>query len=139
MFGNKPTTPTTIGTLIGAGTVIEGTISYAGGLRVDGAISGDLRCAQGKAGMVIISEHGSVTGEVHAAHLVVSGRINGPVHVSDLLELQPTARVAGDVHYRAIEIHNGAVVEGRLIHESADAADLRPALKLAAGGTSSDS
>jgi cytoskeletal protein CcmA (bactofilin family) len=138
MFGNKETTPKTIGTLIGAGTVIEGTVSYAGGLRVDGAVSGDLRCAQGKAGMVIISEHGSVTGEVHAAHLVVSGRINGPVHVSDLLELQPTARIAGDVHYRALEIHNGAVVEGRLVHESADTSEQRPALKLAAGGTTSD-
>ncbi len=138
MFGSKATTPTTIGTLIGTGTVIEGTVSYAGGLRVDGAVSGDLRCAQGKAGMVIISEHGKVTGEVHAAHLVVSGCIVGPVHVTDLLELQPTARVSGDVHYRALEIHNGAVVEGRLIHESADVSDQRPALKLAAGGATLD-
>lgn len=136
MFGSKPTTPKTIGTLIGAGTTIEGTLSYTGGLRIDGTVNGDLRCTDGQPAMVIISELGSVNGEVHAAHLVVSGRINGPVFVTDVIELQPKARVTGDVHYKALEIHHGAVVEGRLIHESPEP---RPALKLAAGGTTSES
>jgi cytoskeletal protein CcmA (bactofilin family) len=86
--------------------------------------------------MVVISEHGTVDGEVHAAHLVVSGTLNGPLHVSPLLELQPKARITGDVHYKALEIHHGAVVEGRLIYTAA--AEGRPALKLAAGGTTSE-
>jgi cytoskeletal protein CcmA (bactofilin family) len=138
MFGNKtPTTQKTIGTLIGTGTVIEGTITYTGGLRIDGTIKGDVRCGTGDSCMVVISEHGKVEGEVHAAHLVVSGAVNGPLHVSELLELQPKARITGDVHYRALEIHHGAVVEGRLIYNAA-AADGRPALKLATGGTSSE-
>jgi cytoskeletal protein CcmA (bactofilin family) len=139
MFGPKPTAPKTIGTLIGSGTSIEGTVVYSGGLRIDGSVTGDIRCVQGQAGMVVISELGSVTGEVHAAHLVVSGRVTGPVHVTDLLELQPKAHVSGDVHYRAIEIHHGAVVEGRLIHAGSEqSTDSRPALKLAAGGTTSE-
>ena len=138
MFGNK-TTPTqkTIGTLIGAGTVIEGTVTYTGGLRIDGAVTGDVRCGSGDACMVVISEQGKVDGEVHAAHLVVSGTVNGPLHVSQLLELQPKARITGDVHYRALEIHHGAVVEGRLIYTAAGA-ESRPALKLAASGTTSE-
>jgi cytoskeletal protein CcmA (bactofilin family) len=86
--------------------------------------------------MVVISEHGTVDGEVHAAHLVVSGTVNGPLHVTQLLELQPKARITGDVHYRALEIHHGAVVEGRLIYTPG--AEGRPALKLAAGGTISE-
>lgn len=139
MFGSK-TTPTqkTIGTLIGAGTVVEGTLSYTGGLRIDGAVKGDVRCGSGDACMVIISEHGKVEGEVHAAHLVVSGTVNGPLHASQLLELQPKARITGDVYYRALEIHHGAVVEGRLIYTAAAGAEGRPALKLAAGGTTSE-
>jgi cytoskeletal protein CcmA (bactofilin family) len=138
MFGGKtPATAKTIGTLIGTGTVIEGTVSYTGGLRIDGTVKGDVRCTSGDASMVIVSEHGKVEGEVHAAHLVVSGAVTGPLHVSELLELQPKARITGDVHYRAVEIHHGAVVEGRLIY--APGADPRPALKLAAGGTTSES
>lgn len=135
MFGSKNATPTTIGTLIGAGTTIEGTLNYAGGLRIDGCVKGDVRNANGSPGMVVISEQGAVEGEVHATRLVVSGRVVGPLHVSDVLELQPKARVTGDVHYKALEIHHGAVVEGRLIHETAEA---RPALKLAVAGTTSE-
>ena len=138
MFGNKATTAQkTIGTLIGAGTVIEGTVTYSGGLRIDGTVKGDVRCTSGDACMVVISEHGKVEGEVHAAHLVVSGAVNGPLHVSQLLELQPKARITGDVHYQGLEIHHGAVVEGRLIY-SAASGEGRPALKLAAGGTTSE-
>jgi cytoskeletal protein CcmA (bactofilin family) len=136
MFGTKRATPKTIGTLVGAGTTIEGTLSYVGGLRIDGTVKGDIRSANGEAGMVIISELGCVIGEVHAAHLVVSGKVNGPVYVTDVLELQPKAQVTGDVCYRTLEIHHGAVVEGRLIH---DTAEVRPALKLAAAGTTSES
>jgi cytoskeletal protein CcmA (bactofilin family) len=36
--------------------------------------------------------------------------------------------VIGDVHYKALEMHHGAVVSGRLVHE--DDAE-RPNLKLA--------
>jgi cytoskeletal protein CcmA (bactofilin family) len=137
MFGNKTTTTQkTIGTLIGAGTVIDGTVTYTGGLRIDGTVKGDVRCVTGDACMVVISEHGKVEGEVHAAHLVVSGAVNGPLHVSELLELQPKARITGDVYYRAVEIHHGAVVEGRLIYTPGT--DARPALKLAASGTTSE-
>jgi cytoskeletal protein CcmA (bactofilin family) len=135
MFGSKTATQKTIGTLIGAGTTIEGNLSYSGGLRIDGSVKGDLRCASGDACMVVVSEHGQVEGEVHAAHLVVSGRIVGPLFVSELLELQPKARISGDVHYRALEMHNGAVVEGRLIYQAGEA---RPALKLATGGSVSE-
>jgi cytoskeletal protein CcmA (bactofilin family) len=135
MFGPKRASPKTIGTLVGVGTTIEGTLSYTGGLRIDGTVKGDVRSVSGEQGMVIISEQGNVIGEVHAAHLVVSGKVAGPLYVTDILELQPKAQVQGDVHYRALEIHHGAVVEGRLIHDIPDA---RPALKLAAGGTTSD-
>jgi cytoskeletal protein CcmA (bactofilin family) len=135
MFGPKRASPKTIGTLVGVGTTIEGTLSYTGGLRIDGTVKGDVRSVNGEQGMVIISEQGNVSGEVRAAHLVVSGKVAGPLYVTDILELQPKAQVQGDVHYRALEIHHGAVVEGRLIHDIPDA---RPALKLAAGGTTSE-
>jgi cytoskeletal protein CcmA (bactofilin family) len=138
MFGNKTPAPKTIGTLVGSGTLVEGNLLYSGGLRIDGTVKGDVRCASNDACMVVISEMGHVEGEVHAAHLVVSGRVTGPVHVTELLELQPKARVAGDVHYRSIEIHQGAVVEGRLIYQSERANKGPATLKLAAGGTNSE-
>ncbi len=80
--------------------------------------------------MLVISEQGVVEGEVRAAHLVVAGRISGPVYTTEVIELQPKARVDGDVHYRALEMHHGAIVEGRLVHESTSS-EARGNVKLA--------
>jgi cytoskeletal protein CcmA (bactofilin family) len=40
------------------------------------------------------------------------------VHSAEFLELQARCRVKGDVHYNTVEMHLGAVVEGRLVHNS---------------------
>ncbi len=130
--GKKASTPKEIASLIGAGSTVLGDVTYSGGLRIDGTVRGAVRCTDGEsAGMLVISEAGIVQGEVRAAHLVVAGRIEGPVHASELVELQPRARISGDVHYRALEMHNGAVVDGMLVHVSAEPAVARSGLKLA--------
>jgi cytoskeletal protein CcmA (bactofilin family) len=118
MFGKKPITPKEIASLIGAGSTITGDITFTGGLRIDGTVRGAVRCVDGdKGGMLVVSEHGHIEGEVRAAHLVVAGRITGNVFAKELVELQPKARVTGDVNYRALEMHHGAVVEGLLVHQ----------------------
>ncbi|MCS6945682.1 MAG: polymer-forming cytoskeletal protein [Sutterellaceae bacterium] len=132
MFGRKSRAQKEIASLIGIGTTVIGDIAFTGGLRVDGTVRGAVRCVDGeKGGMLVISEHGVVEGEVRAAHLVVAGRIEGPVYTTELIELQPKARVIGDVYYQALEMHNGAVVDGKLVHAPGEAA-ARPGLKLAA-------
>jgi cytoskeletal protein CcmA (bactofilin family) len=132
MFGKKPPKPQTrIDSLIGAGTRIEGNVIFAGGLRIDGEVKGDVRCAEGQAATLVISEHARIEGEIAVAHLVVNGTIVGPVHATDFLELQPRSRVTGDVHYASIEMHLGAVVEGRLVHKSTVAEPKPVELKLA--------
>ncbi len=136
MFGKK-SAPTQIASLIGVGSTVTGDLSFSGGLRIDGTVRGAVRSADGaKAGMLVISETGVVEGEVCVSHVVVAGRIAGPVHASELLELQPKAKVAGDIRYKALEMHHGAVVDGLLIHD--DGAQMTrssppPTLKLAAG------
>lgn len=101
--------------LIGAKTRIEGDIQFEGGLRVDGQIQGNLRGNQSS--MLIVSEQARLEGEIHVAHAVINGKVVGTVHAAERLELQPKARITGDVHYRTLEMHPGAVVEGRLVHQ----------------------
>src|SRR6266403_139777 len=126
MFGKKAITQE-IGSLIGTGTTVTGDLSFSGGLRVDGVVRGAVRCSEGeKSGILVISEHGTIEGEVRASHIVVAGRIQGPVHAAELMELQPKARVQGDVQYRALEMHHGAVVEGRVAPLKLAATSTRP-------------
>lgn len=118
MFGKQSKPNGRIDTLIGAGTTIDGNISFSGGVRVDGELRGNITARLGGEypGTLVISESALVEGEVSAPHLVVNGRVNGPVRSTDSLELQPSARISGDIEYHLIEIHLGAIVDGRLLH-----------------------
>jgi len=121
MFSSKTVKQTEIASLIGATTLVIGNIEFSGGLRIDGTVKGSVHCVDGeKGGMLVVSENGRIEGEVRAGHLVVSGSIEGPVCAANLIELQPKARITGDVRYRALEMHHGAIVEGMMIHLSAD-------------------
>ncbi|MGY2485703.1 bactofilin family protein [Cupriavidus sp. CP313] len=104
-----------IDTLIGEDTAIDGDLVFAGGLRLDGRVRGNVTAAPGKPSMLVVSEKGMVEGEISVGHLVLNGTVKGPVQATDLLELQPQARVLGDVRYAALEMHQGALVEGRLM------------------------
>lgn len=115
MFGHK--TKNTIDSLIGLSTRIEGDLHFKGGLRIDGVVNGNVIGDPSAPSMLVISEHARVHGEVRAAHLVVNGEILGPVYSSELLELQSGARITGDVFYKALEMHGGALVSGRLSHD----------------------
>lgn len=106
-----------IDSLIGAGTKIEGDVTFVGGLRVDGEVKGNVRSTGDAGGTLVISEHARIEGEIHVSHLVINGTIIGPVFSSEFLELQPRARVTGDVQYSSLEMHLGAIVQGRLVHQ----------------------
>ncbi|MFZ6688058.1 bactofilin family protein [Undibacterium sp. SXout11W] len=115
MFNRK--TKNTIDSLIGATTRIEGDLHFKGGLRIDGHICGNVIADVNGSSMLVISEQAVVDGEVRAAHVVVNGVINGPVFSTELLELQPKARISGDVHYKTLEMLSGALVSGKLTHD----------------------
>jgi cytoskeletal protein CcmA (bactofilin family) len=38
----------------------------------------------------------------------------GPGAFDELLELQPKARITGDVRYEVLEMHQGATIDGEL-------------------------
>lgn len=107
-----------IDSLIGAGTRIDGNISFAGGLRIDGEVRGNIECENGQSGTLVISEHASVEGEIAVSHVVINGAVIGPVRAAESLELLPNARVTGDVEYHQLEMQQGAVVQGRLVHQT---------------------
>jgi cytoskeletal protein CcmA (bactofilin family) len=132
MFTKTSKPQNRIDSLIGATTRIEGNVIFTGGLRVDGMVRGNVASIAEQPGTLVVSADARIDGEVQAAHIVVNGTINGPVHATESLELQAGSKVKGDVFYKSIEVHQGAVVEGRLVHHAADMKGVE--LKLASGG-----
>jgi len=111
---NKP--QNRIDTLIGAETNVKGDIQFKGGLRVDGSIRGNVTEDPSTPGTLVLSENGMIEGAVTVSRIVINGKVLGPVRASQYLELQTKSRVTGDVHYKSLEMHTGAVVEGKLIY-----------------------
>lgn len=132
MFGKKKQPP--IKSLIAQGTCIEGSLKFTDGLRIDGEVIGDIVASEGGISMLVISETASITGRIFAEHVVINGRVTGPVHASELLELQPKANIAGDVSYKALEMHQGAVIFGQLRPTNLPLEE-KPVLKLAASNS----
>jgi cytoskeletal protein CcmA (bactofilin family) len=128
LFGRKKQPP--IRSLIGEGTVIQGELRFDAGLRIDGEVQGDV-VATGPSSLLVISENARVSGKVMAGHVIINGQVHGPVVSTALLELQPKARIVGDVHYETLEMHQGATIDGELKHVMAAEVE-RPPLKLAA-------
>jgi cytoskeletal protein CcmA (bactofilin family) len=125
MFGSKGNSKpnNSIECLIGAGTTIEGNITFAGGLRVDGRVRGDVIAADGKPGTLVLSEQAQIEGEIRVSHVVINGTVVGPVHAAEYVELQTKANVTGDVYYKTLEIQLGAVVQGRLVYQNDSKSD----------------
>jgi cytoskeletal protein CcmA (bactofilin family) len=105
-----------IDTLIGAETRIEGDIHFSGGLRVDGAIRGNVNEPNASPSTLILSENGRIEGAVSASKIVINGKVVGPVRALQFIELQAKAHITGDVYYKSLEMHTGAVIEGKLVY-----------------------
>ncbi len=134
MFGSKSNKPQSrIDCLIGAGTKIEGDITFTGGLRVDGHVRGSVLASDGKAGTLVLSEQAQIEGEIRVSHVVINGTVVGPVHAGEYVELQSKANVTGDVYYRTLEMQLGAVVQGRLVYQNDAKSDKVVQLKPASG------
>ena len=129
MFGKKAQPP--IKSLIAQGSRIEGNLKFTDGMRIDGEVFGDVKANSDQPSILVISEAAVVQGEIHADHVIINGSVRGPVFAKELLELQPKARIEGDIQYRALEMHQGAMVAGMLKPLLVDG-DEKPLLKLAA-------
>jgi len=128
MFKKRKQPP--IKSLIAYGTKIDGNIRFTDGLRIDGQVMGEIRANEEHPSILVISETATVTGQIYADHVIVNGAVKGPIYAGQMLELQPKARITGDVHYIAVEMHEGAIIEGQL--RPVASSDEKPTLKLAA-------
>lgn len=119
-----------VDTLIGQHTEVHGDIVFSGGLHIDGAIKGNIEAGNDGSTTLVLSDKGSVEGEVRAPHVMVNGLVIGNIYASESVELASHARITGNVYYRRIEVAMGAEVNGSLVH--LDEADIKSASPSAA-------
>jgi cytoskeletal protein CcmA (bactofilin family) len=98
-------------------------------LQIDGQIHGNVH---GR--VVLINKGGSVTGEIWAERIDVSGAVRGPI-VAVNVALHDSARVEGNIMHQKISISEGAEFDGRarLIKNARDLMPILDAAAIASG------
>jgi len=105
-----------INTVIGRDTKIAGDLKFVGGLHVDGVIKGNVYSDNDARSTLILSDSGSIEGDVRVANVILNGTVIGDVYAGDRAELAPHAKISGTVYYSLLEMAMGAEVNGQLIH-----------------------
>jgi cytoskeletal protein CcmA (bactofilin family) len=108
---------TKLATLIAHDVRITGDLHFNDGLRMDGHVRGNVRGEPGSQTLLVLSDLGSIEGNVHGYDVVVNGRIVGDVMADHFVELQSNAHVTGNIYYQ--QLRNGLRrVGGRQAHQA---------------------
>lgn len=113
-----------LSSLIAEDVEINGDVCFAGGIRIDGRIRGNVTVRDAEAGaraLLVLSETGRIEGGVSCADAVINGVVVGDLEIAHFLELQSNARVSGAIRYHRLQMDVGATVCGQLLQADAAA------------------
>lgn len=95
--------------IITSGTLIKGDITASGDFRLDGTLEGNIQLN----GKLVVGDSGVVNGNILCVNANIIGTVNGNLSVKELLSLNATARVKGDILINKLSIEPGAVFTGK--------------------------
>ena len=113
-------------TLIAANTEVEGDVRFSDQLYINGRLKGTVIAEDDGDATVVVSEEGSVEGEIRAPNVVINGSVEGNVFAGKRVTLAAKAKVSGNVYYKLVEMQLGAMVDGQMIHEGDPGAKVHP-------------
>lgn len=105
-------------TLVAANTEIAGDVHFQDQLYINGHVKGNVLADAEGGATVVVSEEGTVTGEIRVPNVIINGKVEGNVYAIARMELAAKAMVKGNVYYKLIEMQLGAMVDGQLVHDA---------------------
>lgn len=110
MFKQKDNSmPSNVDTVIGENSVFEGNFESQGTVKIDGKIKGDLKIS----GDLFIGTNATVTGNIYANNVSLSGTVEGNIHSTGVLRILSTARLFGDIQVHSFVADEGGVFQGK--------------------------
>lgn len=100
--------PDTMDTLIGEGTVFEGKITSAAGVRIEGQLTGDILCE----GDVTIGEKANVKSYISSRDITIAGIVHGNVKAKGKVTITSKGELFGNVSAPSFIIEEGGVFQG---------------------------
>ncbi len=110
-----PSDGQTLNTIIGRGTLFEGTMKVENSVRIDGTFKGELSCS----GALTISQAGEAYAHLEGKDIYINGIVRGTVR-AEKVRLDSQARFIGDIYASALAVSEGAVFHGSCSMEADD-------------------
>jgi len=101
----------TLLTMLGEGSVLEGTLSVPHSVRVDGTLKGKLDTAE----TLTVGANGVLEADLRARNAIIGGKVIGNITVEERVELESHASLTGDLKARTLVINEGATFQGKSI------------------------
>lgn len=98
----------TMDSILGSGSICKGSLKVEGGLRIDGAVDGEVIVS----GTLTVGRDGFISGNVTVNQAIIGGTIRGTVRAEQQLELQSGSRLEGDIFTSSLVIEDGVFFEG---------------------------
>jgi len=112
-LSDLPVSTDRVTSVIGPGVVWKGKLSGKGGVRIEGALDGDINLQ----GLLVVGETGRVTCETLKANVVVvAGAVRGDI-TAEKIEIRSSGRVWGNVVTAAFSTEEGAFLRGQVTME----------------------
>ena len=121
--------PARIDTLIARSVKVHGDVEFAGGLHLDGTVTGGVRADPKTPATLSVSGSGSIEGPVEVTDITLHGTVRGDIVARGRVVLGATAKVEGNVFYGVIEMTLGAQITGKLVRLAAAAEPARSAVE----------
>lgn len=102
----RPAAKSGVPSIISADLRITGDLVCSGDVQIDGWVEGDIQSRN-----ITIGEGATVQGGLQAESVRICGLVNGEVR-ADMVVLEKTARVTGDILHKSLAIEQGAYLEG---------------------------
>jgi cytoskeletal protein CcmA (bactofilin family) len=114
----KPESAPAIHSLLGKDVVFKGEVhTNSHSFRVEGVVEGTIHSS----GEVSIAPGGLVKGNIYAKHLVVTGRAEGIMKITECLEIHGTGYVEGDVEVGSLVVDEGGTLQGVCVRKDQSA------------------
>lgn len=110
---------------------IKGSVVFGDELILDGRVEGEITSDSGH---LTVGENASITGEVNTRAVVVFGKVDGNLTVTERCELKADAEIVGDIRAGTLSIEEGAAFMGQSSVGSAAVAKAQKAAGSGSGG-----
>jgi cytoskeletal protein CcmA (bactofilin family) len=105
----KKGTSEAVVSLLGEGVEIVGEVSFTQGVKIDGAIKGNVRSDAS----LVIGSKGRIEADVSVRRISIGGEFRGTIYASERVEILREGKVFGDLYTPCLIIEAGAIFEGK--------------------------